>query len=366
MSAIKIKIKKLYAIYKKKIYTRNLVKEAKEQYAALPEKKRLSKGQRREVIDYYNGLTGKKVPLIWHDLYLSKTGIFDKRVIPNNISRLDILNKANRFDYRDAYADKNMIDYLFPGVNCARPIVKCRNGYYYMEGKSVSRDDVVKRLQNIDNCIIKPTLECHGNGVHQLSVNNGVSNIQGMRIEELLDDYGDNFQIQERIFQHEDLEKLNPSSLNSLRIVTYRSGMDVLVLYSSIRIGRLGSEIDNLDSGGISVVVNNDGTLGKQGYLLKSQNRILSTDTGIILEGYKIPCFDKLISFVKELQMQLPFFNLVGWDVSIDMDGNPVLIEWNSKPGFSQYSYGPALGEYTERIFAELKNVPNSKNKFWD
>lgn len=365
MSKIKKNCKRLVSRYKKCALERRVVRKAREQYDALREKKDLSPEQKKEVIDFYKSLTGIKVPLIWHKLYLSKTGKFDKRVLPTTLYRFDLTYKANNDKYRDAYADKNMLDIIFPNVKCPKPILKNRNGYYYFEGRPVTKDEAIQNCWNLKGCIIKPTLLCEGQGVRKLNVENGVSNIDGLTIEELFDSYKENFQIQECIIQHENLAKLNPSSLNTIRTVTYRSGMEVIVLFSSIRIGRMGSEVDNLNNGGISSVINDDGTLGKYGYLLGDEDRCEVTDSGVVLDGYKVPSYEKIISFVKELQLHLPFFNLVGWDVTIDQYGEPVLIEWNARTGFSQFSYGPAFGENTERIIKELWNKKNTRNSDW-
>ncbi len=74
------------------------------------------------------------------------------------------------------------------------------------------------------------------------------------------------------------------------------------------------------------------------------------------MDGFEIPSYHEAVETVKRLHLQLPFFNLIGWDVAIDENGDPVVIEWNAKPGLSQSAYGPGFGEYTERILKELWN----------
>ena len=44
----------------------------------------------------------------------------------------------------------------------------------------------------------------------------------------------------------------------------------------------------------------------------------------------------------------MPYFNLIGWDISVDKNGNPAMIEWNRAAELSQVAHGPAFGEYTE------------------
>ena len=193
-----------------------------------------------------------------------------------------------------------------------------------------------------------------------LEVVNGISNHDGATIEAILDHYGSNFLIQERVRQHERMSALNPTSVNTLRIVTYRSGLEILIIYVVIRIGRAGQVIDNQCAGGISAIVDNKGRLGKYAYGGYNEDGITKTDTGIILEGYEIPSFDKAIEAVKKQHYHLPFFDIIGWDIAIDDEGDPVVLEWNANVGLSQSAYGPGFGEYTERIIKELWPRKNS------
>ena len=80
----------------------------------------------------------------------------------------------------------------------------------------------------------------------------------------------------------------------------------------------------------------------------------MTTDTGIVLENYQIPSYDKVIEMVKRMHLHLPYFNIIGWDMAIEEDGNPILIEINTNPGLSQSAFKSGMGEYTGRIIKEL------------
>jgi hypothetical protein len=100
--------------------------------------------------------------------------------------------------------------------------------------------------------------------------------------------------------------------------------------------------------------------LGKEAFGGYSEDNIVRTDTGIVLEGYQLPSYDRAIEFVKRLHYRLPFFDLVGWDIAIEEDGSPILIEFNTEVGLSQSAFGSGFGEYTERVIRELWKKPNS------
>lgn len=341
------------------------LQKAKHNYKALPEKKRLTVEQKREIQSFYKGLIGKRVPLMWHQYFYSRTGIYAKEYLPTTLYRTDLVDKANIYAYREAYVDKNMLDRLLPNVKHPRALLKNMNGYYYIDGQAVSEEEAVSRFQNIDKAIIKPTLSSHGVGVQKLIVKDGITNVDGKTVLQLFHEYKKDFAIQEFMQQHERLAALNPSSVNTIRILTYRSGMEVILLYAVIRIGRMGMDIDNESSGGISTRINEDGTLGKYAYGDANDGKWERTETGIVLEGYQLPSIPKAIETVKQCHLQLPFFNLIGWDVSIDTEGDPVIIEWNARTELSQSAYGPAFGEYTERIIKELWPRPNTHDMHW-
>lgn len=320
----------------------------------LAKRKKMTKEQIDEIQGFYKDITGKKISLKSHEYFYSRTGIYSKEYVPISLYHVELQPKANMVPYRDAYADKNMVDILLPNVKHPRTIVKRMNGYYYYEGQPMSEDEVIEKCSNLKNAIIKPVLEYSGKGVEGLEVTNGTTNIDGLNLKELFKKYGKNFQIQERLRQHEKMNALNPTSVNTIRILTYRSGMEILLIYSVVRIGRKGQVIDNQCAGGISTIVSEDGKLGKYAFGGYAEDGVEVTDSGVVLEGFEIPSYDKAVETVKRLHFQLPFFNLIGWDVAIDEVGDPVIIEWNVNPGLSQSAFGPGFGKYTERILREL------------
>ena len=129
--------------------------------------------------------------------------------------------------------------------------------------------------------------------------------------------------------------------------------MDIHIVYTVIRIGRKGMNVDNESAGGISAIIHPDGCIGKYAYGAPGVDKIEVTDSGVRLEGYKVPSFDKAQELVKMSHMQLPYFNLIGWDIAIEEDGSPIMIELNLNPDLSQSANGPAFGDYTEMILQD-------------
>ena len=326
----------------------------------IKEWKKLTREQKKEVQDFYKSMIGRKISLKCHDYFYSRTGFFTKEYVPANFYHCELIPRANIHSASGVLGDKNMCDLLFPGENIVHSILKNMNGYYYFEGNPVSKEEAIDLCQNMENVIIKPSKESKGHGVQLFSVKNGVTDLDGKTIGQLFDQYKKDFLLQKYVRQHKDMAALNPTSLNTLRILSYHSGMEVLIIYSVVRIGRSGQVIDNQCAGGISTTISKEGKLGKTAFGGYAEDNITTTDSGVVLENYQLPSYDKAIEMVKRLHKKLPFFNIVGWDVAIQEDGEPVLIEFNTNPGLSQSAFKSGMGEYTERIIRELWPRPNT------
>lgn len=329
-------------------------------FKELEQHRTLTKEQKKEVDEFYVSMIGRTVPLYCHEYFYSRTGVFTKEYIPKDFYHCDLLPRANMVQRMSAFGDKNMMDFMLPGENTAHSILKNINGYFYYEGRPVSKEEAVTLCQNMEKVIIKPSGRSQGHGVQVFSVKDGITDLNGKSIRQLFESYKKDFLIQEWVKQHKDMAALNPTSVNTMRILSYRSGMEVLIIYSVVRVGRSGSVIDNQSAGGMSTTIDKDGRLGKYAFGGYAEDNVDRTDTGVILEGYQLPSYDKAIEMVKRMHLKLPFFDIIGWDVAIEEDGEPILIEFNTAPGLSQSAFKSGMGENTERIIRELWQKPNS------
>ena len=342
-------------------FVEKYIKQVNESYRKLPHKVELTKDQEREIQAYWLGLVGYEIPLDWHRYFYARTGVYSVKYIPTSLYRLELTGRLNKLPWCVPFSDKNLNDIVLPDMKQPHTFLKNRNGYFYVENKPVSLDDAVLQCGNIGDVIIKPTLSSHGNGVKKLHIKNGVVDEKGTSLKDLLVKYKKDYLIQDLVKQHPDMNALNPDSINTIRIVTYRKGMEVYVLYAAIRIGREGQQIDNESAGGISTKINMDGTLSKFAYGAPGQDKIETTDSGVRLDGYQVPSFEKALAVVKEQHLNLPFQDLVGWDICIDENGDPVMLEWNTTPELSQSAVGPAFGDYTEMVIKDAMSRPNSR-----
>lgn len=145
---------------------------------------------------------------------------------------------------------------------------------------------------------------------------------------------GHSYVLQEVVRQHPDLSKLNPRSLNTMRIDTFLAdGKTPKILSAFLRIGGSECDVDNVSSGGVFAGINlENGRLkpiarnffhGSQGCRTFTKNPA----NGIVLDGYQIPLFDDVKRLITQAAAFLPPA-LAGWDVAVGPSG-PVLIECN-------------------------------------
>lgn len=222
---------------------------------------------------------------------------------------------------------------------------------------------MIEVCSNLDEAIIKPTINsCQGRGVQLFSTEQGKLK-DGTSVEQLLAGYGEDFIIQERVKQHPFLMSLNESSLNTMRILTFRVGNEVKILSTAIRVGGKDSITDNGYGGGFCTGLEKDGTLKPHGYRLTTGEHIDKLQNDMTLEGLKVPHFDKVKAKAKELALTLPYLRIIGWDFTIDEEGEPVFIEMNTLPGIyiMQLCNGPVFGDMTDEL---LRSVSTVKHQF--
>lgn len=210
--------------------------------------------------------------------------------------------------------------------------------------------------------IIKPTVNSDsGRGVELYEKDNSSKffHLRGDKLilldSERLDSIGRNIIIQEAMIQSDYISQFNASSINTIRIATYRSVCDenIHILSSVIRIGKAGSIVDNGHSGGKMVRILDDGTLDK--YCSDQYGNHKTSHNGIDFckNVYRIPQWENVLKFAKEVSSKILHARLVQLDIMLDSNNTPHLIEFNIT-GFSmwqaQFTGTPAFGNLTDEV----------------
>ena len=323
--------------------------------------KKLSSDQIREIKEFYKKHFNIDVNTKWHEYYYSVNGIYSLEYIPTYIYYSVISPKMNNPKKMIMYSDKNMIDKLLPTAKIPKTYVKNINGYFYINGKPSTFADAIDVCKDLGDAVIKHSTETsQGKSVTRFSSAAGCVYVKNdkssLSVEDLLQSYRKDYIVQDAIQQCDEMASLNPTSLNTIRITTYKRKSDVVALFAVVRMGRKGSVVDNASAGGLYCGVNSDGRLKKEAYTITPFLRTPFSDNGVKFEDFVIPKYDEMLALVKEWHNELPYAGFIGWDLSVDQNNDIVLIEINaSKPGLFQAATGPAFGEYTMDILAEIK-----------
>ena len=242
------------------------------------------------------------------------------------------------------------------------------NGNEHFEINNVF--DFKNKLENIfvqnpsyDSLIVKKTYESNGGDQvfkiyrHQLSTDEDVISKLYFNIIKT------GFLFQETVKQHPELNKLNPTSLNTIRFDTFidKDGK-IEIISAYIRMSTNNLHVDNISSGGCQVGIWLDsGKLKRDGF---SSYRSSGTHvytfhpiTGIVFEGFIIPLFAEAKELIIKTASYMPGLRLVGWDVAIGETG-PVLIEGNSDYAMS----GNDMSESGYRTNATFRKILHELN----
>ncbi len=141
--------------------------------------------------------------------------------------------------------------------------------------------------------------------------------------------------IEEMIEQHPVLARLNPTSVNTLRIwvVEGSSGVDVAAAF--LRVGRRGSQVDNTAAGGLACAVDLDSGVIREALDLTTARDEYRThpDSATELVGVQIPYWPECKQLACNALRVLPGARFAGMDVAVTANG-PTVVEYNVEPSY--------------------------------
>lgn len=315
----------------------------------------------------------KKINDKWFKVYNRISGIESMDYVPENIYYNIIEPRLNNRVFTTAHADKNFYNIYFnENILFPKTIWQNINGVIYNDRyKPFSPDDKTffKKLNEYDQIILKPSAESGGGRRVELFKKEKEnvfynSKREILSINYLRRKYFNNFIIQEYIEQHDFYRRFNPSSVNTVRIFTYRSvfNEEIIPLHAVLRVGRQGKIVDNQASGGIACGIAPGGkpnhfAVDKWGNVYESSNSISFSEVGEIF------MFEKMVQYVKALAPKMFYSRLNGFDFCVDRDAKVRLLEINSKNieiNFLQMSTGPLFKEYTDEVIEYCRQHPKS------
>lgn len=144
-------------------------------------------------------------------------------------------------------------------------------------------------------------------------------------------DHSQRYILQESLVQCDEMNRLNPCSINTLRIVTVKKGDEVSILTALLRVGtQKTGNVDNWAAGGFAIGIEDNGYLKEFGFYKPQygQKADRHPDTGILFSEFEMPMYEEAKALVCKAHSTLYGIHSIGWDVAFTKDG-PVLIEGN-------------------------------------
>lgn len=337
----------LYGILKN-VWKKHIDRVEKKVYKKIckqhPEWNRLTsyekKGVRKQ--DYY-------IITLFKNLYgYSENFVSDAIYKSELLPRLNYMN-YNKFGIYDNcagyYEDKNYMDFfLHEFMKMPNIIIRCINGNFYDKRyKLLSKEEVYNILNGYEELILKYSVGSRqGKGVQRITAND-YKNIGG---------YGKNFVVQEILKQHKLLSVYNDSSINVVRITTLNLRGKVEILSGVLRIGAPGALRDLESKDGVNcriVGIDDKGFL--KGQALDYNDLVIYKDIfGKEIKG-SIPFYEEMKTAVIGAHQKFSKFGIIGWDLSVDENGELVCIEYNvGCPAIlsAQILNGPIFGKITK------------------
>lgn len=141
------------------------------------------------------------------------------------------------------------------------------------------------------------------------------------------------------IQQHPEIMRLNPSSVNTIRVYTLTKKDDTPhILSASIRVGGKNADADNYHAGGCGDPIDIEtGIVYMPGTDIKGNHHIFHPSTGVKMIGFEVLNWDALKQFVYKAMEVIPEARLLAWDVAVLEDGFEMVEgNCNGDPGFMQ------------------------------
>jgi hypothetical protein len=141
--------------------------------------------------------------------------------------------------------------------------------------------------------------------------------------------------LEQFLSQHSAMMRLNPTSVNTLRIVTYLDEAHVVhTLARVLKIGN-GGEVDNFKAGGMYTLLDEQGVV--QFPAIDGDDRVFEVHpvSGTPIIGFEVPNWLAVQNLVDTIAQEVPQIRYVGWDIAVTPEGAAV-IEGNYNTGVFQ------------------------------
>ena len=208
--------------------------------------------------------------------------------------------------------------------------------------------DFVKKEKRV---FIKPLWMCEGAGAEVYEYSDDVDLKKKYDETKASPDGG--MLVEELIVQHPEMAVLSKRSVNTIRVATYYHNNKVHIIGCDIRMGGDGVA-DNFHAGGSCAAIDSEtGIVTTKAYRGDGEESIFAFGTDVIILGFRIPHWDKVLEMANEAANRLPDGKFCGWDIAIRQD-DVILVEGNSGDvGYDNIQINDLVGKW--KVIKDIK-----------
>lgn len=200
--------------------------------------------------------------------------------------------------------------------------------------------------------IAKPRLASSGIGVHIVDLQqNEWGGVRGLFDHYVNLDKG-KWMFEEFIIQDESMAAWHPSSVNTIRVPSFKTKNGFKVLLPLFRTGKNGNLVDNChnDGGLMSVPDAETGVLVSDGYDIYTNVVEVHPNSGMKFKGWQVPKWDELLKTTMELHKSMPpKHKYIGFDFALTPKGW-VVVEGN----WGNFPHQVCVGYGVRKVFEKL------------
>lgn len=242
--------------------------------------------------------------------------------------RLYITNR-NRHEFYRSFNNQNYRRYLDMKTESFRRFAPFYGRDLVIFYDESDRDDFKKFVEKHPRFIYKPMESSGGHGVVMIDADKFTSPDD---LFDILMATGTGV-AEELIVQREELAHFHPSSVNSVRLVSFlKDDGEIEILWTFLRMGMGGGITDNTSGGGMGAMIDAEtGIIKAPGRAVDGKQYVFHPDTGAQIVGYQLPEWDKAVQTARDMARLIPEMKVIGWDLAYS-DRGWVIVEGNSHP----------------------------------
>ncbi len=313
----------------------------------------------------------KKISRIAYRIYSPFIGE-KENIVPPDVGRPYIEPILNPSENVSFYNDKNSLNLFIP-ENYTPKVYFRSIGGKYMNGayEPVMKQDFDSIFTELNKVVVKPSKSQGGAGVIFFKKNDQGNLISDkgdiLTIDWLAKTYNSDYLIQEAFTQSDYLSQFNPTSVNTIRAITYRDVKtgEIHFLGAVLRMGVKGAKVDNASQGGSFIGINSNGVLKNVVSDEYGRQTSYFNDIDFKKMHFQIPNYEEVKQFAIYVSLRIPHMSLFAHDIVLDKDNKPKLIEVNTQSFsyyFLQLTSGPVFGEYTDDVIQYCINNRDKKS----